>query len=299
VADVTESPFRRAWRVTEPLHAMVYFVPEAPERYAAFGIRPMDGYFASRGAAFGPVGPGIVAATFYNFNPARVARALPAVWSKASPEQLIAARLEAADAALTRGLGAEVVNGPEVAEAAALARRAAEKAATLPHGRPLFAAHAALPWPERPHLVLFHAQMLLREFRGDGHVAALLANGISGLDAIVMHEASGESPAGFLRGTRGWSAEQWAEAEDDLRRSGLLDAEGRLTEAGVALRAHVEDRTDQVAEVAYRAIGEDGCRRLAELTRPLSRAVVKAGLLNPKSLVTHSSRPNHLPDGDQ
>jgi hypothetical protein len=299
VADVTESPFRRAWRVTEPLHAMVYFVPEAPERYAAFGIRPMDGYFASRGAAFGPVGPEIVAATFYNFNPARVARALPAVWSKASPEQLVAARLEAADAALTRGLGAEVVNGPEIAEAAGLARRAAEKAATLPHGRPLFAAHTTLPWPDRPHLVLFHAQMLLREFRGDGHVAALLANGISGLDAIVMHEASGEPPAGFLRGTRGWSAEQWAGAEDDLRRSGLLDADGRLTEAGVALRAHVEDRTDQVAEVAYRAIGEQGCLRLAELTRPLSRAVVKAGLLNPKSFVTHSSRPNHLPDGDR
>ncbi|WP_433790427.1 SCO6745 family protein [Actinoplanes sp. CA-252034] len=296
---VTESPYRLAWRVTEPLHAMIYFVPEAPERYAAFGIRPMDGYFGSRGAAFGPVGPGIVAATFYNFNPARVARALPAVWSKASPEQLLAARLDAADAALTRGLGVEVVNGPEVAEAAALARRAAEKAVTLPHGRPLFAAHAALPWPDRPHLVLFHAQTLLREFRGDGHVAALLANGISGLDAIVMYEASGASPAGLLRTTRGWSAEQWAEAEDDLRRSGLMDADGKLTEAGVALRAHVEDRTDQVAEVAYRAIGEDGCRRLAELTRPLSRTVVKGGLLNPMSLITHSSRPNHLPEGNR
>jgi hypothetical protein len=296
---VTESPYRLAWRVTEPLHAMIFFVPEAPERYATFGIRPMDGYFASRAAAFGPVGPEIVAATFYNFNPARVARALPAVWSKASPEQLLAARLEAADAALTRGLGADVVDGPEIAEAAALARRAAEKAATLPHGRPLFAAHTALPWPDRPHLVLFHAQMLLREFRGDGHVAALLANGISGLDAIVMHEASGESPAGFLRATRGWSAGQWAEAEDDLRRSGLLDTEGKLTGAGVALRAHVEDRTDQVAEVAYRAIGEDGCRRLAELTRPLSRTVVKGGLLNPMSPDTHSSRPNHLPEGNR
>ncbi|MEU4163295.1 hypothetical protein [Actinoplanes sp. NPDC026670] len=296
---VNESPYRLAWRVTEPLHAMIYFVPEAPERYAAFGIRPMDGYFASRGAAFGPVGPEIVAATFYNFNPARVARALPAVWSKASPEQLLAARLEAVDAALTRGLGAEVVNGPEVAEAAVLARRAAEKAVTLPHGRPLFAAHAALPWPDRPHLVLFHAQTLLREFRGDGHVAALLSNGISGLDAIVMHEASGDSPAGFLRASRGWSPEQWAEAEDDLRRSGLLDAGGKLTEAGVALRAHVEDRTDQVAEVAWRELGEDGCRRLAELTRPLSRAVVKGGLLNPMSSVTHSSRPKHLPEGDR
>jgi hypothetical protein len=286
VGAVTESPYRLAWRVTEPLHAMVYFVPEAPERYAKLGLEPMDGYFASRGAALGPVGPELVTAVFYNFNPA-------------TPEQLVQARLEAADAALTRGLGEEVVSGPEVAEAAELARQAAEKAVTLPHGRPLFAAHAALPWPDRPHLVLFHAQMLLREFRGDGHVAALLANGISGLDAIVMHAASGEIDPRFLRGTRGWSREQWAEAEDDLRRSGLMDAEGRLTEAGVALRAHVEDRTDQVSEVAYRAIGEKGSLRLAELTRPLSRTLVKGGLLNPMNLVTHSSRPNHLPEGNR
>ncbi|WP_307798319.1 SCO6745 family protein [Actinoplanes flavus] len=280
---VTESPSRLAWRVTEPLHAMVYFVPEAPERFAAFGLSPMDGYFASRGAAFGPVGPEIVAATFYNFNPARVARALPAAWAKASPEQLIQARLEAADAALTRGLGADVVAGPEMAEAAELARTAAEAAARLPHGRPLFAAHSALPWPEAPHLVLFHAQMLLREFRGDGHVAALLANGVSGLDAIVMHAASGEVDGRFLRATRGWSREQWAEAEDDLRRSGLYGDDG-LTPAGVALRAHIEERTDAVAEAAYRAIGDEGCLRLASLTRPLSRTIVKAGLLNPAAL---------------
>ncbi|MBO3741544.1 hypothetical protein J5X75_28950 [Actinoplanes sp. NEAU-H7] len=280
---MTESPSRLAWRVTEPLHAMVYFVPEAPERFAAFGLSPMDGYFASRGAAFGPVGPEIVAATFYNFNPARVARALPAAWAKASPEQLIQARLEAADAALTRGLGADVVAGPEMAEAAELARTAAEAAARLPHGRPLFAAHSALPWPEAPHLVLFHAQMLLREFRGDGHVAALLANGVSGLDAIVMHAASGEVDGRFLRATRGWSREQWAEAEDDLRRSGLYGDDG-LTPAGVALRAHIEERTDAVAEAAYRAIGDEGCLRLASLTRPLSRTIVKAGLLNPAAL---------------
>ncbi|MEV0899848.1 hypothetical protein [Actinoplanes sp. NPDC049802] len=286
---VTESPYRLAWRVTEPLHAMVYFVPESPERYAKLGLSPMDGYFASRGAAFGPVGPEIVAATFYNFNPDRVARALPAAWAKARPEQLVQARLEAADAALTRGLGADVLAGPEVAEAAELARTAAEAAARLPHGRPLFAAHTTLPWPRSPHLVLFHAQMLLREFRGDGHVAALLANGVSGLDAIVMHAASGEIDGRFLRGTRGWSREQWAGAEDDLRRSGLLGDEG-LTEEGARLRAHIEDRTDQVAEVAYRAIGEQGCLRLAELTRPLSRTVVKAGLLNPAALFEQKPR---------
>ena len=290
MGNVTESPYRLAWRVTEPLHAMVYFVPEAAEQYARLGLGPLDGYFASRAAAFGPVGPEIVTATFYNFNPARVARALPAAWAKASPERLVQARLEAAGAALTRGLGAELVNGPEVAEAAELARTAAESAAKLPHGRPLFAAHAALPWPREPHLVLFHAQMLLREFRGDGHVAALLSHGLSGLDAIVLHAASGEVDGRFLRGTRGWSREAWAEAEGDLRRSGLLGDEG-LTGDGVALRARIEERTDAVSEVAYRrALGEEGSLRLAALTRPLSRIVVKGGLLDPAALVESKPR---------
>ncbi|KHD74702.1 SalK [Actinoplanes utahensis] len=286
---MTESPYRLAWRVTEPLHAMVYFVPEAPERYAAFGLDPMDGYFASRAAAFGPVGPGPVIATFYNFSPRRVRRALPSAWAKATPEQLVAARLDAADAALTRGLGAEVLGGPEVAEAAALARTAALAASEQPHGRPLFAAHADLPWPEQPHLVLFHAQMLLREFRGDGHVAALVAAGIGGLDAIVLHAASGEIEPRFLQATRGWGREAWAAAEDDLRGRGLLGESG-LTEAGVRLRAGLEETTDRLAEPAYRVLGEEGCLRLAALTRPLSRTVVKAGLLNPATLVEANRR---------
>ncbi|MEU4423510.1 hypothetical protein AB0F81_23020 [Actinoplanes sp. NPDC024001] len=281
---MSESPDRLAWRVTEPLHALVYFVPEAAEQYSRCGLDATEGYFASRGAAFGPVGPAVVTATFYNFNPALVERVLPAVWQRTTPAALIAARLDAADAALTRGLGAEVVAGPEVAEAARLARTAAEAAVRWPHGRPLFAAHAELPWPEQPHLVLFHAQMLLREFRGDGHVAALLAAGVSGLEAIVLHVASGEIDERFLRGSRGWSREAWAGATEELRGRGLLDADG-LTEAGRRLRAEIEATTDRLAESAYRVLGEEGCLRLAALTRPLSRTVVKSGLLDPRQLM--------------
>ncbi|WP_328477088.1 hypothetical protein OHA21_23615 [Actinoplanes sp. NBC_00393] len=280
---MTESPYRLAWRVTEPLHALVYFVPEAAERYAACGVDASAGYFASRGAAFGPVGPGIVTATFYNFNPALVARILPAVWERTTPAAMVAARLDAADAALTRGLGADVVAGPEMAEAAELARTAALAAGQWPQGRPLFAAHAELPWPEQPHLVLFHAQMLLREFRGDGHVAALLTAGITGLEAIVLHVASGEIDERFLRPTRGWTRDAWAAAAEDLRARGLLDENG-LTDQGRRLRADLEATTDRLAEPAYRVLGEEGCLRLAALTRPLSRTVVKGGLLDPRQL---------------
>ena len=279
-----EAPQRRAWRVTEPFHAIVYLVPEAAERYAKLGLGPMEGYFAARAAALGPVGPGVVTATFYNFNPDLVARAVPAVWSRADPAAMIEARLDVADAALRRGLGDDVLGSAAVVEAAGLARRAAEEAAAWPQGRPLYAAHAALSWPDEPHLVLWHAQMLLREFRGDGHLAALLTAGVGGLESLILHVASGEADERFLRGTRGWHRTAWAAAADGLRERGLLDGDG-LTDAGRALRAGIEETTDRAAAAPYDAIGTDACVRLAELTRPLSRTLVKAGLLDPAPLL--------------
>jgi hypothetical protein len=276
-----ESAVHRAWRVTEPLHAMIYFVPEAAERYAALGLDQTAGYFASRAAAFGPVGPEPVVATFYNFRPGLVARVLPAAWSKATPDAVLAARYEAADDALRRGLGT-VLDGPEVAEAAVLARRAAEAATAFPQGRTLFAAHAGLPWPEPPHLVLWHAQMLLREFRGDGHVAALLLAGLTGLESMILHVASGQADARFLRPSRGWSRPQWTEAIERLRDRGLVDGEEPgLTAAGRDLRGGLEETTDRLSLPAYGVLSDEELVRLAELTRPLSRTIVKAGMLNP------------------
>ncbi|TMR88744.1 SCO6745 family protein, partial [Nonomuraea basaltis] len=135
------------------------------------------------------------------------------------------------------------------------------------------------PWPDDPLQRLWHAQTLLREFRGDGHVATLLTEGISGLEALVLHAASGEVPTPFLKISRAWPEEAWTAAEDRLRTRGLLDA-GALTAEGKALRQHIEDRTDVLAMPAYEALGEDGCVRLAELARPFGRRVVDSGLLN-------------------
>ncbi|WP_436529899.1 SCO6745 family protein [Actinoplanes sp. HUAS TT8] len=288
----TESPSRLAWRVTEPLHALVYLVPEASEIYAAAGLDPMAGYFAARGAAFGRTGPALVSATFYNFNPALVARALPAAWDLVTPERMIDVRLEIADAALTRALGAENLATREITEAAELAETAARHAATVPHGRPLFAAHTELPWPDAPHLRLFHAQTLLREFRGDGHIATLVEAGISGLEAIILHVATGAIDGRFLRVTRGWRREQWATATEGLRERGLMTGD-ELSEEGRRLRESLEAATDRLAEPAYRVLGDEGCLRLAELTRPLSRIVVKAGMLNPAGLTDAASERKH------
>ncbi|MFI7542730.1 hypothetical protein [Actinoplanes sp. NPDC049599] len=279
MTDVTPALAREAWRLAEPLHAMIYFVPEVRERFAALGLPPVADYFASRGAALGPVGPGPVVATFYNFHPGLVARALPAAWQVVTPATAVAVRLDAAGAALTRGLGDDVVKSPEVAEAAELARRAAESAVAYAAGRPLFAAHAELDWPDAPHLVLWHAQTLLREFRGDAHVAALLVAGLSGLQSIVLHAASGQANATFLRASRGYTREQWAAEVAALQERGLLAGE-ELSDAGRALREGIEADTDRLAVPAYRVLGAEGATRLGELARPLSRTLVKSGFLS-------------------
>ncbi|WP_188190482.1 SCO6745 family protein [Nonomuraea sp. SYSU D8015] len=267
---------RRAWRRLEPLHGMIYFVPEAATRYAALGLTGMSGYFASRSAAFGRASADLVIATFYNFCPGLVRRSLPAAWDVVTPEQVLRARLDAATEALRR---AGIHDLPHFPETLALTRRAAEAARDHPQGRPLFAAHAALPWPDDPLQQLWHAQTLLREFRGDGHVAILLAEGVTGLDALVLHAATGDVPAAFLKTSRAWPEEAWTAAEAGLRARGLLE-DGTLTPEGKALRRHIEDRTDALAMAAYGTLGEDGCERLAELARPFGRRVVEAGLLS-------------------
>ncbi len=279
---------RRTWRTLEPLHGMIYFAPEAPARYRALGLDPIAGYFASRAAPLGRVGAGAVAATFFNFNPALVGSAIPAAWDRTTPADVLAARVEAADAALRRLLG-DAVSSPEMARAATLARRAAEAAAERPWGRPLFAGHADLSWPDPPHLVLWHAQSLLREYRGDGHVAVLVEAGVEPREALVVHAATGEVAAEVLRGTRGWSPDEWAEAVARVRRRGWL-AEGddlALSEEGAAHHQRVEAATDRLAGHPYDVLGPDGCAELRQLCRPWSRAVVAAR--DPGSLFTARS----------
>ncbi|GAA3145355.1 hypothetical protein GCM10010466_40510 [Planomonospora alba] len=267
---------RQAWRRLEPVHAMIYFAREAAERYAALGLGERAGYFASRSAAFGAASPDLVIATFYNFCPDLVRASLPAAWEKTTPAEVLRARYEAAEAALRR---AGIHELPGLAETAALARRAAERACEHPQGRPLFAAHATLPWPSGPLMELWHAQTLLREFRGDGHVATLLAEGVGPLEALVLHAAEGTAPAVFLKVSRAWPAQEWLAAEESLRERGLL-AGDELTREGRALRRRIEERTDELAAPAYGALADGELARLAELARAFGRRVVDAGLLN-------------------
>jgi hypothetical protein len=263
----------KTWRTVEPLHGMIYFVPEAAEEYARLGITGTAGYFASRAAPMGAVSADVVIATFFNFKPALVRSAIPDAWDRATPADLIAARFNAVDAACRRILGNEVVESPDMARAAALARTAAEEAARHVEGRPLAAGHADLEWPNEPHLQLWHAQSILREFRGDGHIALLVTHGLNGLDALVTHAAAGDVPARVLLATRAWSEEAWQRAIDDLRQRGWLEPgdELRFTTSGARRRQAIEDGTDMLSSVPYRALGEEGCTELRALVRPWSK----------------------------
>lgn len=264
---------RRFFDRYEPVHGVTYFAPEARAALDALGYRGFwMGYFAARSAPLGTVPREVVAAVFYNFAPERVAKALPAAWEIAGPEAALRARQESAVAALRRyGIAAD----ENVAAAAALAGKAAREAPV--DGRPLFAANLALPWPEDPLAALWHATTLLREHRGDAHVAVLAAAGISGRESNVLHAAAGRIPREYIARTRDYDDAAWRHHEQRLAERGLLDGDGSLTAAGRELKDHIESRTDALALSALDALSDDEVETLFQALTPITRAVVAGG----------------------
>ncbi|MFG2612789.1 SCO6745 family protein [Streptomyces anulatus] len=270
---------RQMWHLLEPLHAVLYYAPEAFDEAAALGYdieERWPSYFAWRVAPLGAVGAEEVVRTFHSFAPAMVERHVPGIWATAAPDTVLAARLRAVDRSY-RALFGERVEGPEFAEAAALARRAAEAVTPGAIGG-LGPANSGLPWPDAPHLVLWQAATVLREHRGDGHIAALAGAGLDPVESLVSFAAVGAAPAEVFA-SRGWSAEEWGAARRRLQERGLLAADGTATDAGRELRAKVELRTDEEAAAPWRALGEPGRERLAELLGEPWLEVIGSGLL--------------------
>ncbi|HEY9369032.1 SCO6745 family protein [Streptomyces sp.] len=268
---------RRCAGSLNSLHATLFFSPDLDREFATLGFTDSSAMrLAARSAPLGAVGPGAVAATFYNYNHALLAQHFPAVWDVASPADVLDARLRVVDATLRRLLGEETLASAELAEAAELALRAAE--ACTRHARPLYAGNADLPVPEAPHVRLWHATTLLREHRGDAHLVALLSAGLDPVEALVSHTATGKgmSPRWVLA-SRGWRRADWEAAAERLRGRGLLDAEGELTEAGVALREELEAQTDRLDSAPYEHLGAAGVERLTELGRGFLMTAAVAG----------------------
>ena len=281
---MTEALARDLWRRYEAVHIVTYFHPKAKEAFEAVGLRGFwRGYFAGRAAPLGAVGPAPVIASFFSFAPSMVQRALPDVWNRATPEQSLEARLDGAVAALLDMAGTPTAyqtrDLPELAE---LLERAAD-AVDCP-GRVLAAANAVLPRPTAPLARVWHATTVLREHRGDGHVAALVAAGFDGCEALVLR-ASLDLNREMLQPARGWTDEEWDAAAARLVDRGWLSADGVVTAVGEATYVAVEAATDRVAARPWEALDAKEIRRLETLLHPWSAsamAVVPA--MNPIGL---------------
>jgi hypothetical protein len=291
---------RSMWTLFEPIHAVTYFAPEARAAFQEAGLRGFwRGYFAGRAAPLGPAGAPVVTASFFNFAPAFVARAIPAVWDLITPEEALRTRLAGADAAL-RGLLA----GRE-AEAEVAADLLWQAIGELDFsGRVLAAANAALPVPDgvstggeppggessgdgasgdrssgdgasgdRSSALarLWQAATLLREHRGDGHFAALAAADIDGCEAVALRCCM-DLRREDIQPVRGWTDEQWDNALAGLAERGWVGADGRLTNAGQAVHDAVEDATDRAAARAWARLGAGAAAELAGVLIPLAKA---------------------------
>ena len=255
---------RRMWTMFEPLHAVTYFTQESREHFEAAGLRGFwRGYFAGRCAPLGPVDAAPVTASFFNFAPAMVQRALPDVWSRATPEAALKARQTGAVAALSR-----LLDGQQVEEAAQLLTEAASHAHTA--GRVLAAANQALPVPDEPMAKLWHAATVLREHRGDGHVAALVAWELDGCDALAWRTSMDLSRE-VLQPARGWTDAQWEEAVLRLKTRGWLDVEGRATALASEAHRDIEAVTDRAAQRPWDELGAEATARLITVLKPLAQ----------------------------
>jgi hypothetical protein len=257
--------------LVEPIGLVPYFADESDEALMALGLRnPWDAYFAGRAAPLGRTAPAeLVHAVFYNFAPGEVARHLPRVWDLTTPEAALAARERGCAAGMRRILG-ELADDPAIARAGDLLLTAATSAPV--EGRALYAALRALPVPQEPVARLWHAATLLREHRGDGHIVALVTEGIGGTEAHVLHALSIDLPAKEFGRVWHLPAAQLTAVIDGMRTRGLIGIDGWLTAAGRATKERVEALTDRLAEAPYNALSPSELDRLVADLEPVSAA---------------------------
>jgi hypothetical protein len=268
------STARRMFELVEPIGAIPYSADEPNEAMFALGFTDYwDTYFAGRAAPLGLVPAEVVDALFYNFAPGEVARHIPKVWRTTTPEAAIAARRSGCVTALRRML-ADEVDAPSFARAADLLLGAATSAPL--EGRPMYAALRALPIPDDVVARLFHAASLLREHRGDGHIAALMIEGVGGLEAHVLVALDMGMPAAKFGRIHHLPAAQLAAVIDGMRARGLIGDDGWLSDQGSAVKQRVEARTDDLAAEPYERLGPGELDALMATLEPLAARLLAA-----------------------
>jgi hypothetical protein len=256
-------------------HAPVYKAPQVIGRLAALGLTDrMASYLAERAAPMGAVSAPVVTATFYGFSPRLVARHVPAVWDVAAPAAVLDAALDGMRELLIDVLAPLEA---ELGRAAALLRPIAETHEVA--GRPLAAAWAGVAWTDEPAVDLWLAVTRIRESRGDGHVATLVAEGIGPLASHLLTTGDGASQRAGLAVLRGWQEDEVEAEAAALRQRGLLDVEGRRTDDARLLRQHIEALTDQRSSQAWGMAGPETVREVAELALAFAGPLVASGAI--------------------
>ena len=255
------------------VHRLVYFVPEAAEEYAALGVTGAGGYFGSRSAPMGAVPDEVIIATFYNFSPLAVRSAMPGVWAAASPESLQAARFRVVARALER-VGVDLT-ADQIAEARGLIDPVV--AGLDVAGKPLAAANASVTLPDDPLVALWQQLTVVREWRGDVHIALLVTNEIGPCECLVLQVGTGRFPMRIAQVTRRWDEGQWAASIDSLGALGWVNGDGTVTPEGVAARDRIEAETDRLCETIWRSLGDSGAARFGELILPIHKAIDAVG----------------------
>lgn len=265
---------RQIWQRLEPFHATMYFAPEVAAAGKALGLKgTWMGYFSGRGAPFGAAPAELIDATFFNFHPSLVHRAIPDAWGYAPPDAIWNARLDAIGGVLDGVLG-PIAEQPELQALAGELIDAAHAASAS--GRPLFAATRSMPVPEVPVQRLWFAATLVREHRGDGHIAVLTGEGFDGCEAHLSAVMGGASRQ-ILQGTRAWSDDEWDAAAERLRARGLVDEAGEPTAAGRESRATIEARTDELSVPLLGRVAD--ADDALDLLAPVANAVAGAGIV--------------------
>jgi hypothetical protein len=265
---------RRMFELVEPIGVVPYSTDEPNEAMFALGFSNYwDTYFAGRAAPLGIVPAEVVDALFYNFAPGEVARHIPKVWATTTPEAALAARQLGCTNALRRILGDDV-DTPAFARATELLLTAAANAPV--EGRPMYAALRALPVPDDVVTRFFHAASLLREHRGDGHIAALMSEGVGGLEAHVLLALDMNMPADKFGRIHHLPAAQLGAVIDGMRGRGLIGDDGWLSESGRAVKQRVEDLTDDLAAGPYEALDSAELDELMTALEPLAAQLLAA-----------------------
>lgn len=263
----------RLRRAIETFHAVCYFAPEVIQPYRDAGLHPWNAYFGQRAAPLGAVSAATVTATFYNFNPRLVERSIPSVWDHITPTRATELRVDGTATALRRLVG-DLPDDALLSELAGIIRNA--NACLDYAGRPLAGAHMAIGPPDDPLMSLWWAVTVLREYRGDGHVAVLVAEGVGPIEALITSSGYGDGTVEFYQKNRAWSLEEWETAVDRCRSNGWISGDGSLTASGRELRDRIEASTDRTVAAVIDALGEN-LDRVIDVIKPISREIYLNG----------------------